>query len=206
MKKPLLATAAFLALAVPAYAASKPAPAPVSAATAPAAADYAREWQIDPLHSTLTFTGTQSGQSFSGGFQKFTAHVLLNPDHPETGKITVDVDPASAYAGSDDRDSMLPGKDWFDVAHFPQAQFVSTAIHQVGPGQYQADATLTIKGISRNVTLPFTLKKEGDHWRAQGHVVLSRDAFGIGLGMFANENYVKNAVDVAVDLSAKPAP
>lgn len=162
-----------------------------------------KQWAVDPAHSTLTFTGDQSGEKFIGGFKKFAAQIALDPDHPESGKITVTVDIASAYAGSSDRDGMLPQSDWFDTAKFPQAQFTSTAIRKTGPGQYVADATLTIKGMTKNVTLPFTLVQEGDHWHAQGKVGLKRNDFALGQGSFANENYVKYPVDVIVDLQAK---
>jgi polyisoprenoid-binding protein YceI len=166
----------------------------------------ANEWQVDNVRSTLTFVGEQSGEKFEGGFKSFAAQVVLDPDHPEGGKIAVTVDITSAYAGSSDRDAMLPQKDWFDAAKFPQAKFTSTAIRKTGTGKYEVDATLTLKGVSRAVTLPFTLLPEGDHWRAQGHVVLTRSDFGVGLGMFTAEDYVKKAVDVAVNLVAKSVP
>ena len=162
-----------------------------------------KEWQVDYAHSSLGFIGDQGGQAFSGSFKNFTAHISLDPDHPETGKISVTVDIASATAGSSDRDAMLPQKEWFDTSQFPQAQFISTTIRKIGPGQYVADATLTIKGVTKNVTLPFTLMSEGDHWRAKGHVNVMRNDFSIGTGSFSGESYVKHAVDVVVDIAAK---
>jgi polyisoprenoid-binding protein YceI len=166
----------------------------------------AADWQIDPAHSKLGFTGTQNGEKFDGGFKKFDAQISLDPDHPETGHIAVTVDMTTAYAGSDDRDQMLPQAAWFDSKKFPQAHFVSTAIRKTGNARYEADATLTIKGITRNVLLPFTLAPEGDHWRAQGTTQLIRSDFQIGQGSFSSEAYVKHAVDVAIDLAAKPLP
>ncbi len=164
----------------------------------------AKEWQVDSEHSTLSFTGDQSGEKFTGGFKKFTAQIDFDPTHPETGKINVTVDTGSAFAGSKDRDDMLPEKIWFDSAIFPQATFTSTGIKKTGDGQFEAAATLSIKGITKNVTLPFTLVAEGDHYRAQGSTTLMRNDFNLGMGMFTGENYVKNAVTVSVDIVAKP--
>ena len=163
----------------------------------------AKDWQIDYAHSHLSFVGDQNGEKFEGGFKKFDAKITLDPDHAETGVIAVTVDTSSAFAGSSDRDELLPQKDWFDTSKFSQAQFVTTSIRKIGAGHYQAEATLTIKGMMHPVTLPFTLVPEGDHWRAQGKVTLMRDDFSLGQGMFANETYVKHAVDVLVDLVAK---
>jgi len=165
---------------------------------------HAKDWEVDRAQSKLGFVGNQNGEKFSGGFKNFTAQISFDPDHPETGKIVATIDIASAYAGSADRDSMLPQKDWFDSSKFPQAQFASTSIRQTGPGQYEAAATLSIKGVTKNVTLPFTLTPEGDHWHAEGKVTLMRNEFNLGTGMFVGETYVKNAVDVIVDLVAKP--
>jgi polyisoprenoid-binding protein YceI len=163
----------------------------------------AKNWQIDYDHSSLGFIGNQNGEQFAGGFKKFTALIAMNPDHPETGKIAVTVDIASVYAGTPDRDQMLPQKDWFDTSHFPQAQFTSTAIRKIGPIQYAVDGNLTIKGFTHFLTLPFTLMSEGDHWHAKGRVTLMRTDFGIGMGSFAGEAYVKHAVDVVIDIVAK---
>ena len=164
---------------------------------------HAKEWQVDYAHSRLSFVGDQNGEKFQGGFKKFDAKIALDPEHVEAGSISVTVDTASAYAGSSDRDELLPQKDWFDTSKFPQAQFVTTSLRKIGEEKYQAEATLTIKGITRSVSLPFTLVLEGDHWHAQGKVALMRTDFDLGQGMFANEAYVKHAVDVDIDLIAK---
>jgi polyisoprenoid-binding protein YceI len=166
-------------------------------------AAQAKDWQVDYAHSKLGFTGEQSGEKFDGGFKKFDAQIHFDPDYPEAGKIIVNVAIASAYAGSADRDSMLPQKDWFDSGAFPQAQFVTTSIRKTAPLHYEASATLTVKGVTRDVLLPFTLAPEGDHWRAQGDVALMRSDFGVGQGMFADESYVKHAVDVTIDIVAR---
>ncbi len=168
------------------------------------ASAHASDWQVDPAHSMLTFTGDQNGEKFSGGFKKFTAQISLDPAHPETGKISVTVDTSTAFAGSSDRDELLPQKEWFDVGVFPQAQFTSTTIRKISEGSYEAAGTLSIKGISKNVTLPFTLAPEGPYWHAVGHVLLMRNDFDVGLGMFKGENYVKNGVDLGFDLMARP--
>jgi len=168
-------------------------------------AAHAKDWTVDYAQSKLGFTGNASGETFTGGFKKFTAQISLDPAHPETGKIAVTVDIASAFAGDADRDQMLPQKDWFDTSAFPQAQLTSTAIRKISDGNYQMDATLTLKGVPHPITLPFTLAPEGDHWRAQGHVTLMRTDFQIGQGSYASESYVKHAVDVTVDIIAKPA-
>jgi len=164
----------------------------------------AKPWLIDYQHSRLGFTGMQESSVFEGSFKNFKADVDFDPDHPDKGKISATINIASATTGDGQRDGMLPQADWFDAAKFPQAQFVSTKIRATGVNSYEAQGTLTIKGVSKTVTLPFTLTKEGDHWRAHGKTTLVRTDFRIGEGQWADNKTVKLAVEVTVDLTARP--
>ena len=164
----------------------------------------AKSWVIDYAHSQLGFKGQQGDSPFTSFFKNFTATVDFDPDKPETGKIAATIDIASSTAGSRQRDDWLPQADWFDIKRFPQATFASTAIRKTSDG-YAAEGNLTLKGITRPLTLNFTLTPEGDHLRAKGSANLTRTDFKIGEGDWANENYVKLPVTVTIDLAAKPA-
>jgi polyisoprenoid-binding protein YceI len=174
----------------------------------------ASNWVVDYGKSQLGFIGTQGSTSFTGEFKKFQATIDFDPAKPETGKIAATIDMASATAGSDERDSALPGNDWFDTSKFPQAQFATTSIKPdtcpfgtpAAAKCFKADATLTIKGVTKPVALSFYIAPEGDHTRAKGDVKLIRTDFGVGQGQWASEAYVKRAVDVTIDITARPAP
>ncbi|MGB9152166.1 MAG: YceI family protein [Alphaproteobacteria bacterium] len=166
----------------------------------------AKDWQIDTAQSKLGFVGDQNGEKFQGGFKKFDAQISFDPDHPDSGKITVTVDIASITTGDDERDAYLPQDGWFHTSVFPTAQFVATTFRKTGENAFEADGALTLKGMTRKLTLPFTLVPETDHWRARGHVILMRNDFSIGTGNFAGEAYVKHEVEVVIDLAAKPVP
>jgi len=170
-----------------------------------AAPAEAKPWTVDYAQSHIGFGGTANGSAFTGAFKSFTAAIDFDPDHPETGKISATIDIGGAATGDRQRDAMLPQADWFDAAKFPEAQFTSTAIRKTGADSFEAAGTLTIKGIAHPVTLPFTLVKEGDHWRAQGKADLLRNDFHIGEGDWNNQDYVKYAVAVTVDIAAQPA-
>lgn len=174
----------------------------------------AKSWTVDYGQSHLGFTGMQGSASFTGEFKKFQATVDFDPAKPEAGKISAIVDMASATAGSDERDSALPGADWFDTSKFPQAQFTTTSIKKdacniiTPPGLtnvqcFKADATLTIKGVTKPVTLNFYIADEGDHTRAKGAVGLLRTDFNVGQGQWSSEAYVKHAITVRIDIVAR---
>lgn len=165
-----------------------------------------KTWETDYNNSQLGFVGTQGSTPFQGSFGKFNVVIEFDLDHPELGQISSTIDTGSANAGSEDRNSYLPQADWFFTSQFPTAKFVSMTIHKTGDNSYEALGNLTIKGITKSVVLPFSLTKETDHWRATGKMNLLRTDFHVGEHDWANEDQVKFAVDVLINLSVKPKP
>jgi polyisoprenoid-binding protein YceI len=156
-------------------------------------------WKLDPAKSQLSFSGAQTGQAFKGRFTRFSAQIDFDPDHPETSHIVVVIDPASAVTDDPQRDQALPGKDWFDVGQFPQAKFVTTAIRKTGANAYAAAGTLTLRGVTKPVNLPFTLAISGTTARAKGHLNLMRTLFGVGQGSWSSGQWV--GLDVGIDVN-----
>ncbi|MCW6511010.1 YceI family protein [Lichenifustis flavocetrariae] len=167
---------------------------------------WAASWTVDPAKSKLGFSGTQTGEPFSGSFKTWTATIDFDPAKPEAAHVLVSVDMASAGTGDQQRDEALPGEDWFDVAHAPKATFEATGFKPKGGDAFEAPGKLTLRGISKDVTLPFTLKVNGDTAHATGKVNLVRTAFGVGQGNWSSDQYVGFDVNVDLDLTAKRAP
>lgn len=159
----------------------------------------AAEWKLLP-GSALTFSGVQTEQKFTGHFSRFDAKISLDPEKPDEANIVVTVDIASAATGDRQRDAALPSKDWFDAAGFPQATFASRKVTKTAAG-YEAVGDLTLRGVSKEIHLPFTLAIDGRKAQASGHVDLRREIFGVGQGEWANGDWV--ALNVAVDFDLK---
>jgi polyisoprenoid-binding protein YceI len=168
---------------------------------APSAANAAA-WQVDPAKSTLGFSGTQTGSPFTGRFKTFTAKIDFDPAHPDQGHADIVIDLASATTDDPQRDTSLPQADWFNTAAFPKAHFVATHFNAKGGKTYEAAGTLTIRDITKPVTLPFTLTIDGPTAHAKGHVQLIRTDFGVGQGDWTSGQWVGLEVDVDVDLTA----
>jgi polyisoprenoid-binding protein YceI len=165
-----------------------------------ATAADAVNWKLDPGKSRLGFSGTQTGTKFQGAFTRYNAVIAFDPDHLEASHIAVTVDLASATTNDKQRDTALPGKDWFDVAKSPTATFETSAISSKGGDAFEAAGTLTLRGVSRPFTLPFTLETNGATAHAKGHAELMRNAFGIGQGPWATDQWV--AFEVGIDIDA----
>lgn len=150
--------------------------------------------------SRIGFTATQSEVAVDGRFKSFTADVDFNPAKPATGAVKFAVEPASVTTGSSDADELLKGSDFFDVARFPRATFVSKTIGPLGAGTFQAIGQFSLKGHSAEIAIPFTAQPEGGGLRIEGHVPLSRLAFGVGTGQWADTGLLADQVQIRFSL------
>jgi len=204
--------------AVPAPAAeAAPAEAPASTAVAPtdAAAPAATEAAApeaalrDPVAwvvqkgSTLTFTASWSGEAVEGQFKTWKADILFSPQALDRSKVTVAIDMASASTGDGQRDESLPSGDFFDTAEHPKATFTATKFRKTGEDKYVADGTLDLRGVKKPLSLPFTLKIDGDTATARGVTTLDRTTFGVGQGEWASTDQIAASVKVGFSLTAK---
>lgn len=167
----------------------------LSVPVAASAADYS----VQPAASTLGFSGTFQGAVFNGTFSQWSARISYDAAHLATAKFDVSVDLASAKTGDKDRDSALPGGDFFNVAKFPQAHFVSTAFHQNG-AQVVAEGNLTLHGITKPVTLNVTFKAQGSGALLDVSGSVKRLDFGVGGGDYADTTVIAADVKITAHL------
>jgi polyisoprenoid-binding protein YceI len=182
-----------------------PAIALLACAAAPALAQ--RVTAIDPARSEIKFVSKQMNVPVDGRFRKFIAKLDFDPGKPAASKAEVEVDLNSVDTGSDEADGEVKSKGWFNIAVFPSAKFVSTAVKPAGPGRYEVSGKLTIKGKSLDVTAPVSVKQEGANSVFEGGFTLLRLQYGIGEGMWSDTDTVANEVQVhfrLVGLGKKP--
>jgi polyisoprenoid-binding protein YceI len=162
-----------------------------------AAPAYAGNWLVDPATSSLSFAGTQAGEPFNGSFKRFIAEINFHEATPETSTIQITIDMKSVSIDGPDRADALPTKDWFDIPEFPNAEFTSTKIVKTAEHQFAATGNLTIRGVRKQVTLPFTLKPESKTGVvAQGSITLDRSNFNIGQGRWTDDKWIAFPVTV----------
>ncbi|MEX0373134.1 YceI family protein [Spiribacter roseus] len=171
-------------------------------ASGPATA--ATEWSIIHDDSRLGFEATQQGGEFEGRFESFRADMRFSADDLAASGFDVRIDTASVETGSSQRDSALPNDDWFNVDAFGEATYVADTIRATEDG-YAAEGTLTIRGNSHPVTLPFTWQVDGDRAMMDGAVVIDRTRYGVGQGDWSDPSVAGHDVRVVVDLTLSKA-
>ncbi|MEQ8964795.1 MAG: YceI family protein [Azospirillaceae bacterium] len=176
-------------------------------ATAPGgpAAAAPAEWTVIHEDSRLGFEATQGGDTFEGRFADWRADIAFSPDDLAASAVTVEVAIDSFDANSRDRNSTAMNDQWFDAEEHPTAVFETRAFRHLDGDSYEAVADLTIKGVSRELVLPFTLQIDGDTARMDGSATILRTNWNVGTGDWASGDTVGLEVRVVVDLVAERA-
>jgi polyisoprenoid-binding protein YceI len=114
-------------------------------------------WNLDPHHVSVAFSAKHMGvATVRGRFDEVTASLDLNDaNDPTTASGTVTIKSASVNTGSEMRDGHLKGADFFDVEQYPEIVFTIKSITQLGDDHYAVNADLTIKGVTKPVTLDY---------------------------------------------------
>lgn len=143
-------------------------------------------YTADPAHTQIGFAVKHMMVStVRGRFEKFTVTVEADEEHPTDAKIDVEIDAASVSTGVEPRDNHLRSADFFEVEKFPTITFKSTKIEPQGGNQYAVTGDLTIRGVTKPVTLtgevegpfkdPYGLQRAGVELSGE----LNRGEFGL---------------------------
>ena len=177
------------------------APLALAATLGLAVSAHAAEQKLVAAQSELVFVSKQMGVPVEGRFKKFDAQVAFDPAKLVTSTINFTVDLARATLGAPESDAELPKATWFNVPQFPKASFQSSSIKSLGAGKYDVAGKLSIKGTSRDVTVPVVLTQSGATTVATGTVPLKRLAFKIGENEWADTSMVADDVQVKFKLA-----
>lgn len=163
------------------------------------AADY-----VQAAGSSLTFASKYEGEVFTGRFPNFATRLSFDPQQLATSKLDVTIPLAGVTTANDDRDESLKGGEFFAITKFPQARFTSSKFRSLGGNQYAADGTLSLRGVSKPVTLTFTWAP-GAQPVLTGKATVKRLDFGVGTGDWEDTALIPNEVAVSTKVVFAPA-
>ena len=149
--------------------------------------------------SSLTYTFIQAGAANEGRFKSFAVSF-----DPIAGRLDVLIDMKSFDTADQQRNGILGGGDFFDVAQYPQSRFTASRIEKTAVG-YVATGSLTLRGVTRNTTIPFTWRTTMAQGRSVGYLsgqtTLRRLDFGVGQGQWQSTDQVDNEVTIRYSLT-----
>lgn len=120
---------------------------------------HATEYKIDTAgaHAFIQFKIKHLGYSWlHGRFDDFGGSFTYDPKNPAASSVQVNIDPASINSNHAERDKHLRGKDFLHVEKYPTAKFVSTAFIPKGDGKAELQGKLTLRGVTREISIAVT--------------------------------------------------
>lgn len=167
------------------------------------------KYTVEDTHAYITFSYSHLGYSKPVvSFDDFEVALMLDKDDPTASELKVKIDPASIDSQVAKFDEHLKSGDMFDVAKHKSITFVATDITMTGDDTMDVTGDLTMKGITKPVTLKTTLNKAAPHPRKKvpiigisGSAELARDQWDLGYATPFVGNDVTITVEVELQLA-----
>jgi polyisoprenoid-binding protein YceI len=123
-----------------------------------ALADVTGDYAVDVAHTRIGIRARHAMvTTVRGAFTEFTGTAHLDTAKPAASSVTLRIATASIDTGTPDRDAHLRSPDFLDVEQYPEMVFTSTSVEQVEEDTYRVGGDLTIKDVTRPVSIDFTL-------------------------------------------------
>lgn len=153
-------------------------PAPESTSARPAGVE---KLSISPETSKVEFVAAKVTRSHTGAFKKFTGGVDFVPGSLESSRVTIDIDTSSVVTDEDQLTAHLKTPDFFDVAKFPKATFVSTKIEKgsTGGNTHMVTGNFDLHGVTKSITFPATIQVTSDSVSVTSEFSINRKDFGL---------------------------
>ncbi len=144
------------------------------------------DYTLDPAHSRLGFVARHAMVTkVRGAFDEVAGSGHFDAVDPSSSSLSVTIQVASVDTRNSDRDNHLRNNDFFDAPTYPEITFASTEVNVLDDGHYAVTGDLTIKGVTKPVTIDFELTGPvQDPWGntrigLEGSTVVNRKDWGV---------------------------
>lgn len=152
-------------------------------------------WTSQPADTSLEFIGHYENTELRGEFSDFTVRLVREANAlPIALEVHIGVD--SADMDDADLNEEIQQEDWFYSSRFPQASYISRTIRTTGTNRFVASGTLSLKGMEKEVEVPFNWSQDSAGAQIIGTLELARGNWNIGSGEWANDETIADRVTV----------
>jgi polyisoprenoid-binding protein YceI len=134
---------------------------------------------IDTKASKIEFEVSNMGKIVKGTFLNVEGIVNFDANNLEASNFEATADPTTVDTKSGGRDKHLQKDDFFGVATYPNIKVSSDKITKTETG-YEAATTLTIRDVSTEVMIPFTVEEKEGKQHLVGTFMIERKKYGLG--------------------------
>lgn len=124
---------------------------PIVSPTAAPAGNY----KLDPTHASVHWSLSHAGLSnYTARFDDISGALNFDSDSPENSRVDIRIDPKSVNTGLPKFDEEIATSgNYFDADKYPEIRFISTDIKLTGEATGLITGDLTVKGVTKPVTL-----------------------------------------------------
>jgi polyisoprenoid-binding protein YceI len=158
----------------------------MTTATTPALTELTGTYTLDPAHTRIGFVARHAMVTkVRGAFNEFEGTATLDGANPASSSAQVTISAASIDTRNAQRDEHLRSNDFLAMNEYPQITFSSTGARQVDDSTFELTGDLTIKGVTNQITVPFSFegaaKDPFGNLRVgfEGAVTINRKDYGI---------------------------
>ena len=152
---------------------------------------HAQEWNQDNLKTSVTFKIKNFGVTVNGRFHKIAIKTNLDTYKFSESYLNASIAVPSIATGIVDRDKHLLEEEYFNASTYHNITFVTTKIEKSTQGTYFLRANLTIKGITKKVTVPINFQQTDHNIMIQAAFEINRRDFNVGGGSMIMSKKVK---------------
>lgn len=176
------------------------------------------EWNLDPVHSSVSFSVRHMViASVKGSFSRFSLDAAIDDTNLPASRGTLRIEAASIDTREPQRDGHLRSADFLDADNYPELVFLAKRIEPRGGSDYRITGDLTIRGVTKEVTLnaevngPLKDPWGGTRVGVEAEGKINRKDFGLNwnavleAGGFVVGDEVKLTVDLELVKVAEPA-
>jgi len=180
-------------------------------ATTPSLSELTGNYSIDAAHSRIGFVARHAMVTkVRGAFNEYVAAGYLDGNDPSKSTVSVTIQAKSIDTRNEQRDNHLRSNDFLDMENYPEITFVSTAAKQLDDSTFQLTGDLTIRGVTKPVTIDFDYQGAvKDPWGNtrigfDGQVTINRKDWGVNwnAALEAGGVLVSEKVTLEFELSA----
>lgn len=175
------------------------------------AANAADTWTIDTRHTSVNFSVRNFFSQVPGSFKVASGQIIFDSTNPSANSVEAVISVGTVNTQEPDRDKHLTNPDFFLVEKFPTASFKSTKWEAAGENKFKVMGDLTIKDITKSVTLDVALLGTGpgnrgrtiSGWEATARI--NRKDWGVSFGGSIGDEVAISISLQAVKQEAAPA-
>jgi polyisoprenoid-binding protein YceI len=156
----------------------------------------AQETNWTTTSKSITFAIKNAKLPVTGSFEGLMAKIIFNPKDLRTADFSATILVSTIKTGIDMRNKHLKRTEYFNAEKFPEITLKSNVVTFVKENEYNAKCTLVIKGISKEVNLPFKFVETGKNAVFTGSLNLNRLDFGLGSSSVIMSNNLQVAIVV----------